>query len=1304
MRDIPKIWEAWRSGLYVGDTKPSTRVTVEESFFLTPTGATVGQWERGPARWFQRKDTNKQIETEIPGVMNINISRSVEPDAGTCDITIRNVTAPILGAPELPAGQFSDIGHYTPERGEAQDASARWGHAINSWHAVVVPNALLRTYQGFGGQDKPIRDAVTDGNIVLNGVWLVDDVNISADGTISLKCRDMAKLLIDQQLVPPLVPQELYPLEYKRYRLEDFPIPAEPLPGIGIVCPGARYSSGPGWHSSTDEYYGAYNTTATGHPASDAFDMGGMFTNAEPNWAGNPAWPDKQRTFWLSEPMGGPNDQVWIEFDVPAELTFINEVFFHTWKGVMEGRGSHVVMVSIWEFNDWVYPETWSQYGYTGHGVPYVTTFVPGTDPVSGRATDRFRLPREYRATKVRLTLTNLLWADDFPFFSDPDFHGGGFRGGAREVLACYNPAYDRYPKLVYAGASIPYNTENRTGYWQVRESGGIFAFGDARVYPPQNGMTHVGRISGMAPHPSGQGYWTIDDAGRVVAAGAAQWLGDPIYQIVPFSRFHDIASTPSGNGYWVLRSDGTIFAFGDAQHLGNSFHQGPPHSDTRNAFAQSMDSHPTQQGYWILWTDGHVDPHNVPSLGNALPGRTPEDWVARLRASSTGNGYWIVSLQGVVTARGDAQHCGDAGPSFRWDEANWFRPLCWDLYPSSTGNDGYFIERLDGNLDGKGKFQYFGSIGAGSGSLRYDGNYKDYSDIIRDLLLWGGFYLQRDDQPEGELPDVYGNIEDTGIYATNDPLPPAMFDKRPILDAIRDIRAIVNYAFFIDAEGGARWEVPNWWQLGNYLIDGTPFAFVPEVDEAVQLTSHSVTRSGQASRSEIILATQYPYATVNGQKVAEGIVQTRITGSSAPDLKGIISPVIWHNGYFLKPEEQRTMAELLDMQIWFQRRTASITCVANPLIDVNDQVRVIERQTGDVYVHYVKAIGFTHDLQSGQFTMNLTTHWLGGTPYGQVRFFYACAARPQDDGYWQIAGSGDVYAYGGAALQERNDADSHLLVATGKYASRPIAMRSSLSGYGYWTLDQGGKIISYGDATNYGDLDLQSKSAVDFAVTPSGEGYWILLLDGTVHTFGDAVSYGGSTPTAGVQARSIDSRPDAMGYWILHSDGVVEAFNANHEGNADRNGFKPAEITVRLRRTASGHGYRIVSTSGIVQSFGDAEDYGSGIPYPEGAPGMVWDLISNDNGGYAIQRASGVFETFEFTDQGAAQVSATTLDWALVTEDAHAELEDPTLAYPVSGRVIDFLKGTSSPSATNAAASGLNSPTTAALEGTTVS
>jgi hypothetical protein len=1278
MRDIKKIWDIWRSGIYLGDTRPSTRVTVEPSFFLTPTGPVVGQWERGPARWFQRTDITKQIETEIPGVLNVTINRSTEPDAGTCDFSIRNTVMPTLADPEVVAGQFGLPGYYTPDRGESQEAAARWGHATNPWHGILVPNALIRTYQGFGGQDKTVRDAVADGDIVLNGIWLVDDVTTNTDGTISVKCRDMAKLLIDQQLVPPLVPQELYPLTYQRYRVEDYPIPADPPPGVDVACPNTYYPLGPDFHASSDVAYGAWNAADTGHPPTDAYDI-----SFEPG----PAVPGAfahQRTFWLSEPQASPSGSVWLEMDIDNGGLPINEIYVHPWRGWMEGKGFFRVMVSVMEWGNWAveFPGFGADPGITPQGLPYVTTLTAGTEEPSS---NRFPLPRDYAATRIRLTFTNLIWADgDAPL--------GGFRAGARKLMACYNPQRTMYPPLSFAAASLPGNDDNRTGYWQTRETGRIFAFGDARTYQPENGMAHVSRLIGMAVHPSGNGYWTIDVAGRILAYGAAHWYGDPVYNVTALAKWSDVAPTPSGNGYWALRSDGVVIAYGDAQHYGNGSHTNINPDGTPTG-AQSLESHPTDQGYWILWQDGVVESFNLTNYGNAdRNGFAPLEWTTALRRTRTGAGYWILSGLGIVQARGDAVHYGNAGADFSWDAANWYRPLCWELIPTPTGG-GYMIQRLDGAIGGCGAYDYFGSIASGAGELRYDGNYKDYSDIIRDLLLWAGFYFYKDPQPQGELPEVYGNIETTGAYSTEDPLPNDMFDKRPVLDAIRDIKAIVGYVFFIDAEGGARFEAPNWWQMGNFLLDGTPFPYMPEVDERVNLTSHSVVRSDTAARSEIIVASEYPYSTVTGQPPPDGIIKTRITGSSAADLKGIISPVFVSTGQFLNQKEQQTMAELVDMQIWFQRRTANIQCVANPLIDVNDQVRIIERQTGDVYVHYVKAISFSHDLNSGQYTMTLTTHWLGGTPYGQLRLFYACAAQPSGEGYWQISAAGDVYAFGGADLYDRHEADTHL--------SWPIAMRSTPSGNGYWTLDQNGKILSYGDAVNYGDLLRQTKDAIDLAITPSGGGYWILLRNGEVHSFGDAVFEG--QQVTGAPARSIDAHPSTMGYWVLYTDGTVVGFNVAHHGDADRLGFKPSEIVTRLRATPSGNGYWTVSSSGLVQAFGDAPDLGSGIVYPDGPQGLVWDLLVGPSG-YGIQRAEGTFEMFDFTDQGLARTSSFELSWALVTADTYQAQGRPTQAHAVSAQLVEFLKKTGSPSANNAAANGFNSPSSAALDGSSVS
>lgn len=1298
MRDVPAIWDAWKSGRYFGDNKPSTRVTVDRSFYLTPTGAVVGQWTRGPARWFQRAEHYPEDELEIPGVISVNIDRSTEPDAGTCDVVIRNVAAPELGAMEMPVGQFADIGHYTPERGESQDGMARWGHAMNPWHGVLVPNALIRTYQGFGGQAKTHDEAFYDGNVVLNGVWLVDDVTIGADGTITLKCRDMAKLLIDQQLVPPLVPTELYPLLYRRYRIEEYTIPADMPPGIDWACPTAVYATGPGWHSSTDETYGTYDAHHTGHRPTDAFDIS---FETGPDIPGTYA---HQSTYWLSEPKASPFDHVWIEMDVLGGAAgAINHIYYHGWKGAAEGLGSHMVMVSVFENGEWVPPET-SQGGFTPEGLPFVSRFTPDTDPVIARHSNQYRLPRDYFATRVRLTITALLNANDFPReYMDPG-DGGGYRAGARKIMTCFSQEHGLYPGLTFTGGAIPHNDMNRTGYWQVRSNGRIYAFGDARVYPPQDGLQHVSPVVGMAIHPTGTGYWTLDTSGRVVAAGSASHHGD----LLSAGRddFVDIAPTPSGSGYWLLRKDGAIHSFGDATDQGSAARSATLPSGAP-AVARSIDSRPSGHGYWILWTDGVVQNFGTTHYGNAnRTGFQPEEYVTAIRRTRTGLGYRIVSGRGIVQVFGDATHHGNAGTG-NYEGDRWPYGLCWELIPSSPSDDGYIIQRADGKLDPRGTFTHFGSVGEGRGELRYDGNYKDYSDIIKELLLWGGFYLFKDPQPEGEQPDVYGNVESTGAYATFDPLAQEMFDKRPIIDAIRDIKAIVGYLFYIDAEGAARFEAPSWWQMGNFLptsVDGArvPFDYMPEIDETVQLTSHSVVRSAAAAKSEIIVATEYPYASVNGQPPAEAIVQTRVVSKSAADLKGIISPFIWSNGQLMRPDEQRVMTELVDMQIWFARRTASVTCVANPLIDVNDQVRVIERQTGDVYVHYVKAISFSHDLQSGSFTMSLTTNWLGGSPYGQFHLYFACVARPQGDGYWQIAANGDLYAYGAAELYERNEDDSHL--------DWPVAMRVTPSGHGLWTIDRDGKVITYGDAVNHGRVHAGSDPIVDMAITPTGNGYWILFASGMIRERGDAVDYGepalgGATLPSGaaVQAQSIESHPTTAGYWVLLTNGTVQAFNLPDYGSANRDGFRHEEYTTRIRRSQSGNGYWISSGSGIMQNFGDAPWHGSGAIYPDDRwyLGLVWDFLTHPFDGYGIQRAEGPFEFFGMVDQGLGRRSNQNLNWALVTEDSYNANGQPPDVFPVSAATMRFLAKTGSPSANNAVANAFNAPDATALEGT---
>ena len=71
-------------------------------------------------------------------------------------------------------------------------------------------------------------------------------------------------------------------------------------------------------------------------------------------------------------------------------------------------------------------------------------------------------------------------------------------------------------------------------------------------------------------------------------------------------------------------------------------------------------------------------------------------------------------------------------------------------------------------------------------------------------------------------------------------------------------------------------------------------------------------------------------------------------------------------------------MASLISLHMWFQQRIGSVDALANPCIGINDQVRIFERTTSETYVHYVRSMSTTHDLDTGQYLMRVGTHWMG--------------------------------------------------------------------------------------------------------------------------------------------------------------------------------------------------------------------------------------------------------------------------------------------------------------------------------------
>lgn len=1015
MRINSYIQDLWNSGgPFIGDNRPSVRLTVRDPWDITGvpvqdragvTASTVNNvifgvtkvgvgnhTPRGvPIRWFQKED-GSQEETEIPNLVSYSVDESIDADASTLTFEISN-QAMFDNASVQVAEQAGRPGYFTANRGDSPNAFARWGHTQNAWNNVLVPNALIYAYEGFGGQDLSVPAAVTAGNLLLKGIWLIDTVSVTSKGTLSVECRSTAKLLLDQQLYKPLIPITKYPLKYYRWRTEDRQVTAtsgvytagNPATGTPNTAAGDRAITY--YDSSEQKWYGP-SVEIQGHRPTDSID-------------------NMQDTYWLSVGNSGPDKvfaTVWIEFTVND---WVNAVYLHPWAGY------YTMYVSVMEGGTWQGEQT-VPYDYrpligrqatvvnTGADIPYVASYS-----VPYEESREYLLPRLYNAERVRLSFRHLY---------DSGLGTWRYRAGAREIairgtagqssLAKSSSPGQVVAPIFYAAAALydPYDL-NRTGYMTVSNYGYVDVFGDCREYDANRADdatvlalldafvdaagSDAAEISSVALTPNGDGYWILYSRGIVRSFGAAEYAGEP-YGSFNFesgapgggiNKAATIISTNTGQGYWVITFAGEIFSYGDAPAYddattlpseffhGACAHRGRP-GDEEGLYLVSTYGAVYTYGA-ARWLGNYNESENVSNAGQ-------QEIAIDIQSTHTQQGYWILTTSGKVQAFGDAVDHGEIEtPDFIVDpDTQVMTSLSsYDRYYhmlAAPHDGGYLLTDGDGKIKIFGDVDYFGSPTPGEvGQLRYDGNYLDYTDIVRDLLLWSGFLLYDPTTSGTERPPVYGNLEDTGAYA-KEPLPDEMFDKKPVIDAINELRETVGFIFRIDDEGAARFEAPNVWEPGNWTNEGVRVEEIPEIDERFNLVDHSAAISDSELRSEIIIASDDP----DGQ--SESVQFTRYTPQNAVALRGLLKPAMWVNGWFVNTRDRQVMAELIAMHTWFAQRQGQVTCAANPCICVDDQVRIFERTTGESYLHYVRGISRSFDPGTGNYTMSLTTHWLG--------------------------------------------------------------------------------------------------------------------------------------------------------------------------------------------------------------------------------------------------------------------------------------------------------------------------------------
>jgi hypothetical protein len=193
--------------------------------------------------------------------------------------------------------------------------------------------------------------------------------------------------------------------------------------------------------------------------------------------------------------------------------------------------------------------------------------------------------------------------------------------------------------------------TATGQGYWLVAADGGVFAFGDARLFGSMSGVALAQPVVGMAATPTGNGYWLVAADGGIFAFGDARFYGSMSGRGLA-QPVAGMAATPTGNGYWLVAGDGGIFTFGAAGFFGSMGGSGLDRPVRTMAVA------PTGGGYWVVTTDGGVFDFGTARFYGSAVGPGP------VRVAEYGDGlamqaapFFNMELSGAATS--DVQYGG---------------------------------------------------------------------------------------------------------------------------------------------------------------------------------------------------------------------------------------------------------------------------------------------------------------------------------------------------------------------------------------------------------------------------------------------------------------------------------------------------------------------------------------------------------------------------------------------------------------------------------------------------------------------
>lgn len=1054
MRDVPAAMTAtWRSGEFIGDRRPIARVMIQK--------ANIRLYRSGKNTFATLPFGMTDAPKELPNVKSVSWDRDIDSDVATCAVELYNTAQLPIGV--APTSEDFDLpGFYTANRGKSS-LSSRWGHTPNEWADMLIPDNVIHTYEGYGFDPDVCPDE--DPNLVLTGMWIIDSVQMTAAGTISLSCRDFGRLLLDHIAMEPVIPKAFYPLKFKTMKKKSGIKPPQIIevsgdsqggpndpPANVTVVPGNasalvswdampevapeitplpdEYQGGTAYKTASNKYYLRmpegkwYICTGPGQVAGVEY-LYGPWIEISDDVVGNVIGT-------VVDFFGGPGgiEQYTPRFEAVGFRLYLNE---NLQGYALDENDLSVTLNRL--LNGSVYMvQVAAIYQELNTGRRYTTTrsaplfFSPRTD--TAVAVDMFSVETGYTADgsvvegAVRwayvgdgrpVTWKVTVFADGNQYHERFELRETVANGGGYASVLTGEPTLERTNIVVWA----TYDGEVGPGGWirQTLHQGNPqdFYMTPAESEPPDPPNAEGRASSYTAPTATGSEKTTSAAPQRtgLTYSGSSNtpYVGDDgaIYGHKPSHAFDDDAGT-----FWLsvgnARPDAPYaYEWVEGKTIGPvSITEVEVNTPYRNLYCYVS---VFVNGGWVKHAPGDVipyDPNHAASApnGSNVPyvhaGLIPSSGPTRIKLRQ--------SYPGTTRVRVTFHNLANSGKG-----TYPYRAAVKELRAFS---DGAPTQQEQNNttpvptpppteiVDENGNVIKNAYIVGGAGDE--PGKYEDYSDIVKLLCAWGGFFWHEHSQrvkcngqaetvsfgvapfnlgpnidpvlggfESGRGGRVWGDFEVAGTAGVTD-LKADIFDKKPLIEGINHVKEILGFLFYIDEEGSAVFRSPNIFAVGNWVLNRSSnsgrTAEMVVIDELQTLVDLTATLSSNNVREHIFIAS-------TNAKVGAAVKGWNPNPSGWRRVAG------WTDQGFQTEEECALMADMIALRQLFTYRTDSITVPGYPRIQINDQVRINERVTGESYIHFVKSINSTLDMESGEWTYNLGTHWLGERPFSDWAF-----------------------------------------------------------------------------------------------------------------------------------------------------------------------------------------------------------------------------------------------------------------------------------------------------------------------------